>query len=220
MNTLIRAQNLSLLFVQKDNSSNTKLLKELGSCFKKIIKVQTIADSIQSFQDRHFDILVLDYHIDNSYDLILYIRKTKNQIPIILLSDELSKNDLLKLLTKHISAYINKSLQTNEIITLLHNIMIQHFTMLEKIDNSFYCSGTKKLIFKKKSIKLSNHESIFLELLLSRRGYIVYYSEIEYEVWKNDYMSQDAIKSLVKKLRQKLPLKQLINVVSKGYKLL
>ena len=64
------------------------------------------------------------------------------------------------------------------------------------------------------------HESALLELLLNRRSYIVYYSEIEYEIWKDSQMSKDALKSLVKTLRKKIPPQQLINVTNEGYKLI
>jgi len=58
---------------------------------------------------------------------------------------------------------------------------------------------------------------IVLELLLRKKGMVVSYEEIEMNVWKEEYMSIAALRTLVKSLRKKLPNSFIKNYSQSGY---
>ena len=68
-------------------------------------------------------------------------------------------------------------------------------------------------------IKLTNKEVDFLTLLCEKKNQIVCYSIIQEIVWQDDFMSEDAIRSVARNLRKKLPENCLENISKVGYKI-
>ena len=68
-------------------------------------------------------------------------------------------------------------------------------------------------------MKLTKNELLFLDLLAFNTSRVVTYEEIESQVWPYEGMSSDAIRSLVRALRKKLPDDALENISGVGYKL-
>lgn len=60
---------------------------------------------------------------------------------------------------------------------------------------------------------------MFFELLLQNKHRIVTYDELQDYVWQDQVMTDSALKSLVKSLRQKLPKEYIVNLSGVGYKL-
>ena len=200
--------DIKLLYIHSDEKKCLDLCSLLQKNFPSLIHC-TRTDDYEA------DIILLGLDLR----LIQRIRSFNRLTPIILIEKTLLKSDLLNLLDKHIDGYIN--INSPNIIEELDRYIYKFSQSKECIDDEIsYCYGTKSLIAKDKTIRLTHHESLFLELLLSRRGYILYYSEIEYEIYRDELMSKDALKSLAKKLRKKLPPNILENIPLEGYRLL
>ncbi|GAX87788.1 two-component system, OmpR family, response regulator [Lebetimonas natsushimae] len=89
-----------------------------------------------------------------------------------------------------------------------------------KIDSGiFYDKNTKELIINNENIELTHKESMLLEVLLKNKHRFLSTAEIALHIW-NEYVPDNTIAALVKRLRKKLGKKDLI--ISKreiGYKL-
>jgi len=68
-------------------------------------------------------------------------------------------------------------------------------------------------------IKLRTKEVDFLYLLLKNKDRYVTYIEIENFVWHDEVMTKDAIKTLVKNLKKKMPSDLIVNLTGTGYKI-
>ena len=75
------------------------------------------------------------------------------------------------------------------------------------------------LVHNNELIKLRTKEVDFLYLLLKNKDRFVTYIEIENFVWCNDVMTKDALKTLVKNLKKKIPSDLIINLNGTGYKI-
>ncbi len=210
---------LSLLFIYKKGKQSLELCNSFNFCFKHLYYCTSTQEALEIYKSQHCDLILMDFFIPNGLDFIKKIRKKSQRPPLILLNKQLKKQELEALLTLHISAYIHASTKPTALIQKIHQIVRNASGEMEEIGEMFYCYGTKTLLSKETKVNLSHHENLLLELLLSRRGYLVYYAEIEYEVWQNNEMSTNALKTLVKKLRKKLPPGQLENLASEGYRL-
>ena len=78
----------------------------------------------------------------------------------------------------------------------------------------------KQLFKNDVEIKLTNKEVDFLTLLCERKNQTVSYNLIQEIVWQNDFMSEDAIRSVARNLRKKVPENCLENVSKIGYKII
>lgn len=213
-------KTLSLLFIDNQNEKSQELFISFKECFKEVSFCSNIQHAINLYENTPPDIIVMNFFVKNALIFIKIIRNNNQRKPIVLLNKNLRKSDLEDLLTLHINGFICSKCTSSKILHDLNQIICTNSGSMEEIGDRYYCYRSKSIIFANTIIPLTHHETLFLELLLCRRGYLLYYAEIEYEVWRDAAMSVDALKTLVKKLRKKLSPDQLINVVSEGYKLI
>ena len=86
-------------------------------------------------------------------------------------------------------------------------------------DNSYFDTFNKNLVIKNEIIKLRTKEILFLELLIKNKNRYVSYEEIENYVWSDSVMTKDALKTLVKNLKTKIPKDLIMNLTNSGYKI-
>jgi DNA-binding winged helix-turn-helix (wHTH) protein len=84
-------------------------------------------------------------------------------------------------------------------------------------DDVFYHLVHKKLIVKGKEISLGTKESLLLELLMFGKNCIVSKAEIAKIVWRNQRMTESALKNLLSQLRRKLQCNVIKNQSSRGW---
>ena len=68
-------------------------------------------------------------------------------------------------------------------------------------------------------IKLTNKELKLLDLLAKNHHRVVSYEEIEDHLWYDNYMSMDALRSLIRAIKKKLQGDYIENVSGFGYRL-
>ncbi len=122
----------------------------------------------------------------------------------------------------HIEKYIVKPINFEKLIQAL-----------EDLKNSFYKSKTLKknlpedykydwnqkiLVHKDELIFLTKKEILFLELLFKNINTITSYEELQRVVWQDSIMTDNALRSLVRNLRKKLPKDFIVNLSGIGYK--
>ena len=74
-------------------------------------------------------------------------------------------------------------------------------------------------MIEKNIIKLTNKELKLLDLLAKNHHRVVNYEEIENTIWYDDVMTKDALRALIRTLRQKLQGEYLENISGFGYRL-
>jgi len=106
-------------------------------------------------------------------------------------------------------------------------VLLQCSKMLkEKKSNLKYLSKecifdsfNQVLLMNNKLVKLTHNERDFLNLLCLSSSGILSYEEIQNNIWPDRLMSGDAIHSLARNLRRKLPEDSLQNLSKIGYKI-
>jgi len=106
-------------------------------------------------------------------------------------------------------------------------VLLQCSKMLkEKKSNLKYLSKecifdsfNQVLLMNNKLVKLTHNERDFLNLLCLSSSGILSYEEIQNNIWPDRLMSGDAIRSLARNLRRKLPEDSLQNLSKIGYKI-
>jgi len=150
------------------------------------------------------------------------IRAKNYQIPIIIISAYSDDNYLLKAANLHIQGYLLKPLDMDALentLTKIYNLSHQH-KIFKINDNVTYDYSNSLIINGENKNSLTKKENEFLNFLIKNRNKIVSYEELEYELWgKNDeIMSINSLRTLVKKLRSKLPINIIKNISKTGYK--
>jgi len=93
----------------------------------------------------------------------------------------------------------------------LENAIIQ-------LDQDFSYDMEKRELFNKEQIKLTKKETLLLHQLITHKNKVLNYDHILNYVWEGDIATTDSIRTLVMRLRKKIPKNSLETIVDFGYK--
>jgi DNA-binding response OmpR family regulator len=170
------------------------------------------------------DIIITDLEMPvmGGVDFIKTVRNKGMQTCIVVLTAHTSNEYLFPLIDTHIEQYIVKPINFEKMIGVLnrcYNRLSQYKQEQALPDGYKYDWNKKALTFHGDFIPLTKKEIAFLELLFNNAHRIVTYNELQEHVWQDSVMTDNAIRSLVKNLRHKLPRDIISNLSGIGYKL-
>jgi len=152
-----------------------------------------------------------------------YIRAHDKDVQIIIATAHSDTEYLLKAVELQLVKYIIKPITKEKLIDALEKSMqlIEDKSKFNlELSSTCRYNAFEKIIYNNdKKIKLTKNETLFLDLLAHHHTRVVKYEEIESAIWAYEGMSQDAIRSLVRGLRKKVPDGAIENISGSGYKL-
>lgn len=218
-------KSLKVLIVEDEDIIREKTKSSLEYIVQ---EVSSASDGIEALKVlEHFspDLIITDLEMPhlNGVELIKQIRKKDKDICIFVLTAHTSEKYLLELIDMHIEKYITKPINFEKIIEALKDASkyIQKSKDLSLIlpKGYTYNWSSKELFHNQKYIKLTKKEILFLELLLKNNHNITSYDELQNSVWSDGVMTDNALRSMVRNLRKKLPHDFITNLSGIGYKI-
>ena len=216
-------KNIKLLIVDDDEITRENICEYLNDKFEYIYEASNAHDAYKLYLKYKPDIIITDIQMPkvSGLDLVQRIREKDSLTQIIIISAYSHKEYLLKSIELSLVKYLIKPVSENDLISTLNtcckNIVKESIYILK--DKYSFDYVNKNLYIDKTLIKLRAKEIALLELLLKNKNRYVSYEEIEAYVWCDDVMSKDAIKTLVKNLKGKLPQASISNLSGSGYKI-
>lgn len=165
-----------------------------------------------------FDVIIADISLGdgNFLDEMKKRNLTKNG-KIIIISSYTDIKNIKTAFNLGADDFIKKPFEPEEILIRIKKLY--NINRIKIDDGIFYDKNTKEIIINNENIELTHKESMLLELLLDNKNRFLPVAEISLYIW-NEYVPENTVAALIKRLRQKLGKKDLI--VSKreiGYKL-
>jgi len=214
------------LLIVEDHFTTRDLLKlTLEDFFKKIIIATNGLECIDQIKLQKPDLLITDIQIPlkSGLECIEEIRRENLQIPIIVISAFSDDDYLLKAANLDIQGYLLKPLDIEKLEKTLKKIysLSHQNAQVEIIKGLQYDFFNNTIKYEDTDILLTKKENDFFNILIKNKDKIVSYKELEYELWgrNEEVMSINSLRTLVKKIRAKLPLNIIKNVSKTGYKL-
>jgi len=188
-------------------------------------------DAISVSNEETPDIVLMDICIKGTLDGIEVAEITKKSHPkieIIFLTAHLDDYNVDRAIALDPTAYLSKPFNREELRVFL-KIAIRKLTQntsykeIEKnyiiLDNEFsYDTETSTLYCCFEMIHLTKKESELLELFIKSKNNIVDFYTIENVIWPGKESNANTIRTLVKRLRQKLKYKFITTISSRGYR--
>ncbi len=122
--------NLTLLYVEDEQMTRENTILLLQEIFENIIVAVDGEDGLNKFKDNKIDLIITDINMPNlnGLDMIKYIKKIDNQIPIIVFTAIMDLSAIKTAIDIGIDAFINKPLSDidllfNKIDILLKKIL-------------------------------------------------------------------------------------------------
>jgi len=178
-------------------------------------------------------ILMMDIRIKGELDGVetaTIIKKSHPHVEIIFLTAHLDDYNVDRAIELNPAAYLSKPFNREELRVYLkialrkirketsRNLMNQHHIIL---DHEFsYDPDNHTLYCYNEIISLTKKESELLKLFIENKNNLLDFYSIENAIWPDKETNTNTIRTLVKRLRQKLKHKFIETVSSRGYKLI
>ncbi|NQY21122.1 MAG: response regulator [Campylobacteraceae bacterium] len=217
-------KNIKLLYVEDDDSLRKNSLPYFLRLFDKVYESSNVNEAKEIISKVKPLIVICDICLgeNSGLDMIRSIRKNNKDTQFIVLSAYTKKEYLLDAIDLGLVKYLSKPIKHETIFPLLlqcvNNFKLNTFEKKYLSKTCIYNTKSGELKDSDKLIKLTKNEKDFLHLLCEKESTPVTYEEIEYVIWAESIMSDDAIRSLVRNLRRKLPKDCIKNISKIGYK--
>lgn len=199
---LYAEDDATLAFLTKDN------LEQNGY---EIIHCSDGQKSLETFQNQHFDICILDIMMPklDGFELATAIRKLDSQIPILFLSAKTLKEDRLKGLRLGADDYLVKPFSIEELVLKIEVFLrrSQKTVIHEKVLYSigkFQFDADNFMVFSDiEKINLTQRESDLLRFFIINKNKVLKREEILKSLWgDDDYFMGRSLDVFISRLRK------------------
>ena len=218
-------KNIKILYVEDDEIARENGVEYLQNFFEQIYEASDAIKALQLYEKYQPDIIITDIQMPklNGLEFVKKIRQKDKKTQIIIITAFCDRDYLLKAIELQLVKYLVKPVKEKEfeeaLFLCVNSLKEDNSNIIKLDDNSYFDTFNKNLVIKNEIIKLRTKEILFLELLIKNKDRYVSYEEIENYVWSDSVMTKDALKTLVKNLKTKIPKDLIMNLTNSGYKI-
>ncbi|ELK8566858.1 response regulator transcription factor [Campylobacter jejuni] len=214
-------KELIILVVEDEIKTRESMINILSERFSKVIGAQNGDEGLKKFKP---DLVITDIAmpIMDGLDMAREIKEISDDVPIVVLSAYSEKERLLRSIDIGIDKYLIKPVDIEELFKVLDYLIGEKIeaNMLVKISEEYQFNKTKRtLIYNGEEIVLTKKELAFISLLLKQPGALVLHEDIKKNVWIGEHVSDTAVRTFIKRVRDKVGEDFIKNVPSLGYKI-
>ncbi|EOH7148094.1 butyrate response regulator transcription factor BumR [Campylobacter coli] len=217
-------KELIILVVEDEVKIRESLVNVLSSRYSKVIGAQNGDEGLKKFKKFKPDLIITDIAmpIMDGLDMAKEIKEISNDVPIVVLSAYSEKERLLRSIDIGIDKYLIKPIDIDELFKVLENLVgekIEANALIDISEEYQFNKIKRTLIHKGKEIVLTKKELAFISLLLKQPGVLVLHEDIKKNVWIGENVSDTAVRTFIKRVRDKVGENFIKNVPSLGYKI-
>ncbi|MDZ7818214.1 MAG: response regulator transcription factor [Aliarcobacter sp.] len=219
----------SILFIEDEDNIRKNYVEYLKKYYRNVFEAKDGVKAYEIYKLEKPDILIVDINIPklNGIDLLQKIRVNDHYTKAIMLTAHSDSTHLLKATELKLTKYLIKPisrLELKEALNLAHNELYNYKIIVTnniQINEKYkWDSDSLELLDNSIVVELTPQERKFLELFFNNINKLLTYEVIIDFIWINTYDNKvDALKTLVKKLRKKIPEVRIKNIYGIGYKL-
>ena len=217
-------KNLTVLLVENNSDSKKIIYDILIDNFEKVITAQNGDEGLKKFKKYNPNIVITDVFmpIIDGLDMAKCIKEISIDTPIIVLSTHCEKETLLRAIDVGIDKFLIKPIMSGDFLETIENVAKNKIetTNIIKIGNGYSFNKIKRVLIREGvEISLTKKELAFVSLLIKRFGTLVLHDEIKSVVWVGESVTEAAIRTFVKRVRDKVGSSFIKNVQGLGYKI-
>ena len=206
------------IFLLEDDYSLNESIKEMLETENYI--VHSYYDGNVAYENIIDDycLYIFDVNVPNIDGLYLleHIKTINKNSNVIIMSANINIDKIKEAYKKGCDDYIKKPFDIQELLLKINKYTKKSYiTILDQ--NLYFAKMERKLFLNNIEIELTKNEKNLLFLLINNLENKVSYTQIEDFVYERESKSSDAIRSLVKRLRKKLPKDIILNSLDEGY---
>ena len=218
-------KDLRILYVEDEDDVRRNAVEYLKRIAKEVLEAKDGKEAIKVWADEKPDIIITDISMPrlNGLDIARYIRSKDQDVQIIVATAYTDTDYLMKAVELNLVKYLVKPITKEKLQGALsqsvEKIEDQNKFSIQLSQECKYSAYSQNIICDDQEIQLTKNEVLFIDLLAHHISRTLTYQEIEDAIWPYEGMSQDAIRSLVRGVRKKVPEGAIENVSGVGYRL-
>ena len=217
-------KELNILYIEPIDEHNIKMSEILETKSKYVFSSTSIQEAVNIYNSEKIDIIIMEisYPNEKSFIFLKNLRKINRQIPIIIVSKTVDPNAIIETITYNIIDYILKPVDLKKLRFALYRAAAQIYEnglYVVKFDDDLIYDVRKKILKQNdQDVELGKNELKLLDILVANRNSLMSQEEIKNMIWDDSYdISEQALKSLINRLRTKIGKKYIKNVSTLGY---
>lgn len=206
------------IFLLEDDYSLNETIKEMLEINNH--KITSFYDGEVAYENifNSYDLYILDINIPslNGLEILKSIKNISTKTKVIMISANINIETIKEAYTLGCDDYLKKPFDVEELILKVEKLNEKDTDIfLDK--NAYFNLINSELYIDSKKVELTKREKDLLVLLLDNKGKTISYENIENFVYQGESKSSNAIRSLLKRLRKKLPKDLILNSIEEGY---
>lgn len=212
---------LKILFVE-DEVNIAKLLKDaIADYFFSFTLASDGEEGLEKYKKIQPDIIITDIMMPklNGLDMTKEIRENDEDIPVIVLSAFSDKDKLLKAIDIGITKYFIKPFDPDELLEYLKEIgkKLNKSRIICLNKHFSFDINTNNLFEDDVLINITKREKSFINLLIKNKNNITSSEELKDTLWENEEVTDERIRTFIKRLRKKTSKELIQNISGQGY---
>ena len=218
-----------ILFVEDEAAVRKNYVQYLQRYYANVYEVGSVKEAYKMYKNYQPSIMIVDINLPDGsgIELLQKIRKENHTVRAVMLTAMSNVETLLQATELKLTKYLIKPVAREEFMQALElaEQELNDFTVYANnkitLRDDFSWDREKKQLYKEmQEQSLTKKETALLDLLFSNVNQLVTTEDIIFELWYDVDMSKVAsLKTLIKKLRKKLPDGTIKNIFGMGYKI-
>lgn len=217
-------KNIKVLYAEDEEGIRENISFVLSLLFKEVFVAKDGEEALELFEEKKPDLLIFDICMPkmDGIEVLNKIRKSNKAIPIIVLTAHTEETYLFRAIELNITRYLLKPFSKDALLDAIKTCIL---SLVKDQENAILGNGyvfdfiNKNLLYEQNIINLSLHELKLLQVMSAQSQKIFSFEELIEEIWGWEIVTKEALKSLVKTLRKKLPSPLIKNIFGIGYTL-
>lgn len=215
--------NISILIVEDEIELKDQLVEYFEIYFTKVYDAADGLEAYNIYNKYKPNIIFTDINMpkSNGLEFIQKVRAVDKKTPIVILTAHTDTSYLLNAIELNLVSYLLKPIEASKLKETIEKILknINSNNYIHLADEYSWNKESKLLFFKDTKLNLSNYELLFLECLILNKNTTVSHEVLHNFIYNEAAYSQNAISSLVKRLRQKTSKNIVKSSYKEGYKI-
>ncbi len=219
-----KLKKLKILLVEDEEKLATLLKNAIGDNFHSLSVAYDGEEGLEMFSSISPDIVITDITMPKmtGLEMAKKIKEINTNIPIIILSAFSDTDKLLNAIDIGVAKYFIKPFDPEELLEYISSISKNLESKLIELEENFsFNLATKSLYKNDRFVALTKKENIFIQLLLQNidANKNVSYETIKNKLWKDEEVSDERLRTFIRRLRAKTSKFLILNFKGEGYQI-
>ena len=214
-----------LLLLEDESGLNETITEYLQEHGFEVLSVYDGDEAQDKIYEHEFDLLLLDVNVPgiDGFSLLKSVRASGSKTPAIFLTSRSGLVDVEDGFESGADDYLRKPFALKELLLRIENLLKRHFhhensSVIDLGEGMVYDTATLTLSVNATDSVLSDKESRLLKLFIQRRDTLIVHEVIREQLWDFDeVVSDDALRTYIKRLRQLLGKDRIVSHKRLGY---